>query len=105
VLALAGNERLASAQNAEAAGRFPAAVADARDALRFAPWSADAWRVIGESLRVQGDRAGAAAAFRSSTRLDANEWETWAELAAVSTGEPRRAAEAEAARLNPLAGR
>jgi O-antigen ligase len=105
VLALAGNERLASAQSAEAAGRFPAAVADARDALRYAPWSADAWRVIGESLLVQGDRAGAAAAFRSSTSLDPNDWETWSELAGVSTGEPRRAAEAEAARLNPLAGR
>ena len=105
VLALAGNERLASAQNAEAAGRFPAAVAGAHSALRYAPWSADAWRVIGESLRVQGDRAGAAAAFRSATKLDPNDWETWSELAGVSTGEPRRAAEAEAARLNPLAGR
>ncbi len=104
ILALAGSSRLAAARAAEAAGRFDAAVADAHAALRYAPWSADAWRIIGESRRAAGDRAGARAAFRSAIALDRNEWQIWAELAEVSTGEPRRAAEAEAARLNPLGG-
>jgi tetratricopeptide (TPR) repeat protein len=102
LLALAGSSRLAAASAAEAAGRFDAAVAEARGALRYAPWSADAWRVIGESRLAQGDRAGARDAFQSAVRLDPNGWQAWAELAEASTGEPRRAAEAEAARLNPL---
>ena len=104
LLALAGSSRLAAASAAEAAGRFDAAVAEARGALRYAPWSADAWRVIGESRLAQGDRAGARDAFQSAVRLDPNGWQAWAELAEASTGEPRRAAEAEAARLNPLGG-
>jgi tetratricopeptide (TPR) repeat protein len=104
ILALDGSSHLAAAQDAEAAGRFDTAIADAHGALRYAPWSADAWRVIGESKLAQGDRAGARAAFRSAVHLDPSAWQTWAELASVSTGEPRRAAEAEAARLNPLGG-
>jgi tetratricopeptide (TPR) repeat protein len=105
LLALAGSSHLAAASTAEAAGRFDAAVAEARGALRYAPWSADAWRVIGESRLAQGDRAGARDAFQSAVRLDPNDWQAWAELAGTSsTGEPRRAAEAEAARLNPLGG-
>jgi tetratricopeptide (TPR) repeat protein len=104
ILALDGSSHLAAAQDAEASGRFDAAVADAHGALRYAPWSADAWRVIGESKLVQADRAGARAAFRSAVHFDPNAWQAWAELAAASTGEPRRAAEAEAARLNPLGG-
>jgi len=103
VLALAGNARLASARHAEAAGRFPAAEREARRALRFAPWSAEAWRVIAESRRARGDRAGARAAYRAALSLDRADWEAWLGLAAVSAGAPRRAALAEAARLNPLA--
>jgi len=104
ILALDGSSHLASAQDAEAAGRFGAAVADAHTALRYAPWSANAWRVIGESRLALRDRAGARAAFRSAVELDPNAWQAWAELAGASTGEPRRTAEAEAARLNPLGG-
>src|SRR5581483_2719975 len=102
VLALAGNARLASARHAEAAGRFPAAEREARRALRFAPWSAEAWRVIAESRRARGDRAGARAAYRAALSLDRADGEAWLGLAAVSAGAPRRAALAEAARLNPL---
>jgi len=104
LLALAGSTRLAAAQSAESSGRFAAAVADARGALRYAPWSADAWRVIGESRLATGDRAGARDAFRAAVRLDPNGWSAWLDLARASTGEPRRSAQAEAARLNPLGG-
>lgn len=104
ILALAGSSRLAAAQSAESSGRFASAVTEARAALRYAPWSADAWRVIGESRLAAGDRAGARDALRSAVRLDPNDWSAWLELARVSTGEPHRSAEAEAARLNPLGG-
>ena len=104
LLALAGSARLAAAQSAESSGRFAAAVADGHSVLRYAPWSADAWRVIGESRLATGDRAAARDAFRSAVQLDANDWSAWLGLARASTGEPRRSAEAEAARLNPLGG-
>jgi hypothetical protein len=104
ILAFAGNVRLSAAHEAEAAGRFEAAASRATRALRFAPWSAEAWLVVARSRRELGDRAGARDAYRSALALDRNDWQAWAELATVTAGEPRRAALAEAARLNPLAG-
>jgi tetratricopeptide (TPR) repeat protein len=71
-------------------------------ALRFAPYSSDAWLAIAESRRVSGDIAGAANAYRRAVELDPNDWQAWSGLAAVSKGEPRRLALAKAARLNPL---
>ncbi len=103
ILALAGSTRLAAASAAEAGGRFETAGARARSALRFAPWSAEAWRVIARSRLALGDQAGARTAFRSALRLDGSDWQTWSELAAVSSGAERRAALSQAARLNPLA--
>ncbi len=102
ILALAGNARLASARDAEAVGAYDATIRYATRALRYAPWSADAWSAIGEARLAQGDHAGAREAFRSAVRLDPNDWQAWLELAQASTGEARRSAEAEAARLNPL---
>jgi cytochrome c-type biogenesis protein CcmH/NrfG len=72
--------------------------------VRYAPYSADAWTLLGDTRRTNGDDAGAAAAYRHATRLDPNDWRAWVALAAVERGEPRRAALAEAARLNPRGG-
>jgi len=95
VLAYAGNERLASAQAALSVGDDARAAADARSALRFAPFSADAWEVIGDATHD-------AAAYRRGIALDRNDWSLWHQLAAVTSGEPHRVAAREAARLNPL---
>lgn len=95
VLAYAGNAQLASARSALQRGDDAQAAADARRALRFAPFSAAAWGVI-------GDATGSADAYRRALRLDANDWSLWKRLASVSQGEPRRRALREAARLNPL---
>jgi hypothetical protein len=90
ILALAGN-----------------AAIDARNgtqAVRFAPYSSQAWKLLGDARRANGDLSGAAAAYRHATRLDPNDWTVWVALASVERGEPRRSALAEAARLNPLGG-
>ena len=71
-------------------------------ALRFAPYSSAAWRELAEQRRANGDDAGAIRAYRRAVQLDPNDWRAWSELAAVSNGEPRRLALAEAARLNPF---
>jgi len=96
LLAYAGAARLASAQDALRRGDRISAVAEARSALRFAPFSSDAWGVI-------GDAESSPAAYRRALALDPNDWSLWARLANVSKGEPRRLALREAARLNPLA--
>lgn len=96
VLAYAGSARLAAAEEALAGGDRPRAVAEARAALRFAPFASDAWRVI-------GDAEGSALAYRRGLELDPDDWLLWSRLAGVSSGAPRRLAEREAARLNPLA--
>jgi|tagenome__1003787_1003787.scaffolds.fasta_scaffold20983872_1 hypothetical protein len=95
VLAFAGNLELERARTALAAGNGTAAAADARRALRFAPYSAAAWSVIGDATRDP-------AAYRRAIARDPTDWSLWASLALLERGEPRRHALREAARLNPL---
>jgi O-Antigen ligase/Tetratricopeptide repeat len=71
-------------------------------ALRFAPYSSEAWKLLGESRRASGDNTGAVRAYRRAVELDPNDWRAWRELGGLSKGEPRRLALAEAARLNPF---
>jgi tetratricopeptide (TPR) repeat protein len=96
LLAYAGDARLAAAEAALARGDRVRAAAEARAALRWAPFSSDAWRVI-------GDAESSAAAYRRGLDLDPANWLLWERLAGVSKGEQRRHAEREAALLNPLA--
>jgi hypothetical protein len=77
VLALAGNAALESG--------------DAARAVRFAPFSAEAWLLRGD--------------YRRAFELDPNNWGAWLALAEHSTGRERASALAEARRLNPLSGR
>jgi len=90
VLALAGNTALVAG--------------NPQRALRFAPYSSDAWQALGDLRRASGDHAGAVRAYRRAVELDPNDWRAWSELAGLSKGEPRRLALAKAARLNPFGG-
>jgi hypothetical protein len=90
ILALAGNAAIDAGNGTHA--------------VRFAPYSSQAWQLLGDARRANGDLSGAAAAYRRATRLDPNDWRAWVALAGVERGEPRRSALTEAARLNPLGG-
>lgn len=95
LLAWAGSSRLAAAQAALRRDDNARAVTDAHSALRFAPFSADAWRVIGDADRDP-------VAYRRALTHDPNDWSLWLALANVSKGAAHRLALREAMRLNPL---
>ncbi len=95
VLAFAGTLQVERARNALAVGDGMDAAAAARRALRFAPYSPDAWRLIGDATQDP-------AAYRRAIARDPNDWSLWASLALVERGESRRHALREAARLDPL---
>jgi len=95
LLAYAGHARLEDARDALGRGDGARAASLARQSLRFAPYSADAWNLI-------GDAGSDAAAYRRAADLDPNDWYPWQRIAALSTGPARRHAMREAARLNPF---
>lgn len=96
LLAYAGDAHLAAGKSALARGDRARAAAEARAALRWAPFSSEAWGLI-------GDAESNAAAYRRALDLDPDQWSLWQRLAEVSSGAPRRFAMHEATRLNPLA--
>lgn len=101
LLGLLGNQALARSGNAMKQGNFAAAAAAAADARRWAPWSAQPWQQLASVRIVQGDRAGALAAYRKAVAKDPRDWELWLSFASVSTGAERARAVARLAALSP----
>jgi tetratricopeptide (TPR) repeat protein len=98
----AGNRAEASAADALDAEQLRTAAADARQARRWEPWSAEPWRLLGESQLQAGEVAQARESFLRGLEKDRGSWELWLDLALAERGEERRAALAQVARLNPL---
>jgi hypothetical protein len=102
LLGLLGNAAVSASSKATDTGHYARAESQARRATHFAPWSAEPWRRLGEAQAVAGDPAAARASFRKAITKDRRDWTLWFELADASRGAERRAALAEASRLNPL---
>jgi O-antigen ligase len=102
---LAGNAALEHARVALRAGAYAEVRHDAQAALRFAPWSTEAWRLLGEGASARGDRLAAQEDFAHGIARDPNSWALWRGLAQVSRGAAARGAAARAAALNPLGQR
>jgi O-antigen ligase len=79
VLAYGGSSRLDRARSQLRSGDTFGAEASARGALRLAPFSSDAWGVI-------GDATGDAGAYRRALDLDPNDWSLWYRLSSAETG-------------------
>lgn len=95
LLAYAGNAKLAAAQDAAQRGDPAAAIANARAARRWQPYSPLPWLVLGDVTHDPAD-------YRRAASLDPGDWLLWQRLAGVATGRLRRLAEAKAAQLNPM---
>ncbi len=83
---LIGNIALADARNGILNGTGRKAVADAEKAHRWAPWSAVALRELGESRVLIGQKRAGLAALRQSAAKDPGDWQTWYDIAVVTSG-------------------
>jgi O-antigen ligase len=99
---LLGNRALSAANAAANSKQSRKEESKARDAVRWAPWSSEAWRLVAEGQYAQGEIAGARASLRRALEKNPDDWQLWFNLAAASRGRARAAAIDKARRLNPL---
>lgn len=92
---------LGKAREAALVTDWATAEREARRAQDWAPWSSDAWRLLGEAQLGQGRVAAARKSFRQAAAKDPGKWLLHLELAITSTGAEQRRAIAAASRLNP----
>ena len=92
LLSVLGNVPLGRSREAIDASRWTAAAASAHTAERWAPWSSEPLRLLGEARLGAGERASARVSFREAVRKDPDSWELWLDLALASSGDERRAA-------------
>jgi hypothetical protein len=102
LLGLLGNSAVSASSKSTEARHFKRAQSQARLATKFAPWSSEPWRKLGEAQTLAGDLAAARASYRKAIAKDPRDWSLWYELAGASGGAARERALAEASRLNPL---
>ncbi len=102
LLGLLGNSAISASSQSANARHFSRAESLARRAMKFAPWSAEPWRRLGEAQVLAGRPAAARDSFRKAITKDSRDWTLWFELAEASRGRERQRALAEASRLNPL---
>ncbi|HET7137270.1 MAG TPA: O-antigen ligase family protein [Gaiellaceae bacterium] len=100
-LGLVGNRAFAQSVTASSRGDLASALADARRARTFSPWSSQPWLQIGNIRLAQGRRAEALAAYERAASKDPNDWSTWLVLAGASRGAERARAVAELRLLAP----
>jgi hypothetical protein len=96
-----GNDALERAELALQVENPKAALAEARHARTWAPWSPYPQTVRGEALLALNRVPAARDAFRDATRLDPGYWRAWLGLAVASNGKSRAAALRHAKLLYP----
>jgi Flp pilus assembly protein TadD len=99
---LIGNRAASSAATATAQGTYGRAIADARHARMWQPWSSQPWQLLGTAQLQRGQLRLARASFRSAIAKNPQSWELWLDLALASEKPAdRRAAAVRALALNP----
>ena len=100
-----GNDAVAASDAALRAGRHDETVSNAARAARWAPWTAQAWRLRSDAERALGDLRGARRSSRRAVRRDPNDWTGWYQLARLTSGSERAHAAVRVRALNPFAPR
>ena len=102
VVILVGNTHLSHAQDAARAGHWTNAVAQARAASGWMPWSSEPWRLRAEAEIAQGFRAAGRRSVATALEKDPSDWRLWFDLARASGGTRQRIALGRAFQMNPL---
>jgi O-antigen ligase len=100
-VAHAGNRALSASVEAIERGDGREALAKARRARTWMPWSYEPWQRLGEAYLVGGRPDAARSALREALERDDAEWSVWYDLAAASEEGARGSALARAEALNP----
>jgi hypothetical protein len=99
--ALLGNMPAASAGKAIRSGNWGHARSEARKEIRWAPWSADGWRRLGQS-ELGGNQIGPGVRdLRAAIRKDPQNWDRWFDLSLATRGAQQHEALERALALNP----
>jgi O-Antigen ligase/Tetratricopeptide repeat len=101
LVGLRGNAAASASQRAASEAHWSVAVSEARTAVAWQPWSADAHTELGLALLGEGRTADARAAFQAAIDRDPGSWQAWLDLARSSSGAARQAALAHARELDP----
>jgi O-Antigen ligase len=99
---LVANTALEAAEDAVAAEDWRRAETKARRAMDWAPWSSRPRALLAAVQLERGQRVAARGSLREAIAKNQRDWRLWLELARIHEGAGRRAALAEARRLNPF---
>ena len=101
LVGLVGNRALDDANAALLRGDHAAGAEAARTAERWAPWSAQAHRLLGRAQVGLGRHEEARRELREAARTSPDSWRIWYDLGIASRGSQRERAFVKAAALNP----
>ena len=86
---LIGNIAIAKTEDAIPNGQSKLALSEAKKAHRWAPWSAEALRDLGEAKILTGSKDAGLADLRSAAAKDPGDWQTWFAIASATGGAER----------------
>jgi O-antigen ligase len=101
IVGLLGNVPASNAARAIQNRDWARARVEARKEIRWAPWSADGWRRLGQSEVGSNQLIPAVRDLRKAIRLDPQNWDRWFDLALATHGLVQRHALEKALALNP----
>ena len=101
IVALLGNIPAARAGQAVRATDWVKARSEARKAIRWAPWSADGWRRLGQAELGLQHPGAARRDLETAIRKDPQNWDRWFDLALATSGAEQRRAIEHSLALNP----
>jgi len=96
-----GNAAVAAAARAYDRGDTARAIAQARRAMGWNPWSYQPVQLLAEAQLARGDSQAARRSLHAAIAKDHENWSLWLELAEASKGRARRRALARAGELAP----
>ncbi|HEY8843924.1 MAG TPA: O-antigen ligase family protein [Gaiellaceae bacterium] len=101
IVGLLGNIPASRSADAIQSRAWTRAATEARREIRWAPWSADGWRRLGQAEVGQNKLVVAERNLLKAIAKDPNNWDRWFDLALATTGATQRHALERALALNP----